>query len=420
MAGFTPEFQSALDRMLADAPGLTIKSGYRSPERQAQLYANAIRKYGSESAARHWVAPPGHSYHNKGLAADLGFSNDAQREWAHQNAAKYGLYFPMGHEPWHVELRGTRGGNVAGGDTLSGGSSSGTMLGGLREGGDALGFRGNQGDKGFAPIPIEEPVRVVIPKKHTDPLPQTSGRIDPVAMADHEMLSPSMAGRDPRSAVVNSLRGGGGGRPLFGPANSNSMIALKPGFTRFFGIGHGYDGSMVYTPSQQMKAMARLGADWASKPPEVIAQALYGDGKKSGGLGPKEFSHTDNQRIDAMVAAGLLPQNATYEQKVTALHPGKPPPKPKAGGLGPHDFSRTEQQKIDALVASGQLPANATYEQKVTALRLPKQKEAPVLSDQNRASMIRAAKKLIAGGKMTVDKLLPNLEQYGITADDLR
>jgi hypothetical protein len=58
-------------------------------------------------AARKWVAPPGSSNHNHGEAVDLKYGKGAS-EWVHANAEKYGLYFPMGHEPWHVEQIGGR------------------------------------------------------------------------------------------------------------------------------------------------------------------------------------------------------------------------------------------------------------------------------------------------------------------------
>jgi hypothetical protein len=101
---FNPDFSSALQQMIAARPGISIYSGYRSPERQAELYAAAIQKYGSPEAARHWVAPPGHSMHNKGLGADLRFASDEDKAWAHQHAGEFGLNFRMGHEPWHIEL----------------------------------------------------------------------------------------------------------------------------------------------------------------------------------------------------------------------------------------------------------------------------------------------------------------------------
>lgn len=116
VTGLNREFATALTTMFGDAPAavrsaVSIYSGFRSVERQAQLFAGAVKKYGSEAAARKWVAPPGRSNHNRGLAADLDYSGSASaREWVHQNASRYGLKFPMSHENWHIELAGARGG----------------------------------------------------------------------------------------------------------------------------------------------------------------------------------------------------------------------------------------------------------------------------------------------------------------------
>lgn len=106
--GLNAEFQANLNRMIADSGGrLKITSGYRSVDRQRQLFDAAVKKYGSVAAARKWVAPPGRSNHNHGLAADLGYSADG-RAWAHANAEKYGLYFPLANESWHIEPLTTR------------------------------------------------------------------------------------------------------------------------------------------------------------------------------------------------------------------------------------------------------------------------------------------------------------------------
>lgn len=105
VTGMNAQFASALQRMIKDSGGkLSINSGYRSNDRQAQLFAAAVRKYGSEKAARKWVAPPGKSNHNRGTAADIG----GDLNWAHANAARYGLVFPMAHEKWHIEPVGAR------------------------------------------------------------------------------------------------------------------------------------------------------------------------------------------------------------------------------------------------------------------------------------------------------------------------
>lgn len=115
ITGLNPQFQSALVNMFAAAPPeiqaqLRISSGYRSPEVQAQLYKNALAKYGSEAEARRWVAPPGHSQHNHGYASDLRYLSPEAQQWAHANAAQYGLAFPLANENWHIELAGARGG----------------------------------------------------------------------------------------------------------------------------------------------------------------------------------------------------------------------------------------------------------------------------------------------------------------------
>jgi hypothetical protein len=107
VTGLQSTFSVPLYKMLQEAHSsgneIRINSGFRTPERQAELFKAAVSKYGSEAAARKWVAPPGRSNHNKGLAADLGFGSEKAKAWAHANAGKFGLYFRMGYEPWHIE-----------------------------------------------------------------------------------------------------------------------------------------------------------------------------------------------------------------------------------------------------------------------------------------------------------------------------
>lgn len=103
--GINPDFARRLGALVAASGGrLKVTSGYRSPEHQARLYTAALTKYGSEKEARKWVAPPGKSKHNHGLAADL--SGDLA--WAHANAARFGLHFPLDNEDWHIEPVGSR------------------------------------------------------------------------------------------------------------------------------------------------------------------------------------------------------------------------------------------------------------------------------------------------------------------------
>ena len=106
--GMQADFQKRLATMIASMPkelqgSVTVNSGFRSVERQQELWLAALKKYGSPEAARKWVAPPGNSQHNKGNAADLGYSSDAARQWVHANASDYGLSFPLSNENWHIE-----------------------------------------------------------------------------------------------------------------------------------------------------------------------------------------------------------------------------------------------------------------------------------------------------------------------------
>ncbi len=125
---FVPNFGSALQSFIAASPGISVGSGYRDVARQQQLWNRALQKYGSPQAARKWVAPPGHSYHNKGLAADLQFASPAALQWAHDNAARYGLGFPLGNENWHIELAGARGGGAGNATSLAPPPDIGTLL----------------------------------------------------------------------------------------------------------------------------------------------------------------------------------------------------------------------------------------------------------------------------------------------------
>lgn len=72
---------------------LQINSGYRSPEKQAELYA----KFGPPKAA-----PPGSSRHESGLAVDIN-SADANKAAQLGLMAKYGFSRPVSGEAWHVE-----------------------------------------------------------------------------------------------------------------------------------------------------------------------------------------------------------------------------------------------------------------------------------------------------------------------------
>ena len=133
ISGLQDPFEQAMAAMFAAAPPeirneLRIGSGYRSNERQAQLWEDALAKYGDPATARKWVAPPGSSQHNHGNAADLKFMSPAAQEWVHANAEKFGLAFPLSNEPWHIEAAGARDGSSGGGAADPNASQPGNLL----------------------------------------------------------------------------------------------------------------------------------------------------------------------------------------------------------------------------------------------------------------------------------------------------
>lgn len=81
----------------------TVFSGYRPAWYQKRLFDAAVIKYGSEAAARKWVAPPGKSRHGKkggqGAVDVAPSSSGAQLDQASER-----LFRPMSWEPWHVQL----------------------------------------------------------------------------------------------------------------------------------------------------------------------------------------------------------------------------------------------------------------------------------------------------------------------------
>jgi hypothetical protein len=104
---------AARDDRLPD-PLLLPVSGFRSQARQHELWQRALKKYGSEEAARKWVAKPGGSAHHSGRAVDcwlgtpVGSEHVSQQRqtpawsWLVSNAERFGFY-PYEAEPWHWE-----------------------------------------------------------------------------------------------------------------------------------------------------------------------------------------------------------------------------------------------------------------------------------------------------------------------------
>ena len=128
----------ALEEMLSDCreAGLSpiVCSAYRTEETQTRLYSNKLARVRAsgvpedqaEAEAARWVAPPGTSEHQTGLALDIvaasyqlldeGQEDTAEQQWLMANSWKYGfiLRYPseksditgIGYEPWHYRYVG--------------------------------------------------------------------------------------------------------------------------------------------------------------------------------------------------------------------------------------------------------------------------------------------------------------------------
>lgn len=105
--GLHPVLGEAVRKLLAAGRGsVVLSSGWRSTDRQTKLWQDALRRYGSAERADDWVARPGSSMHERGLAVDLG----GDVELATRLVGELGLplHRPLPHEPWHFELVGAR------------------------------------------------------------------------------------------------------------------------------------------------------------------------------------------------------------------------------------------------------------------------------------------------------------------------
>ena len=102
---------------------LVINSGYRSYQDQVEI-CNTYRGLYGESYVTNYVAQPGFSEHQTGLAFDVGsrdsniFADSDEYDWMQENAYKYGFIqrFPTGYEaitgfraePWHYRYVGKK------------------------------------------------------------------------------------------------------------------------------------------------------------------------------------------------------------------------------------------------------------------------------------------------------------------------
>lgn len=129
-----PELQAMMDAARAEGLDPLICSSFRTWDKQEQLYERKVRFYRSQGLGRSqaeeqaamWVARPGTSEHQAGLAVDIvskGYQvldekqeETAVQQWLMEHCAEYGfiLRYPtdkseltgVGYEPWHYRYVG--------------------------------------------------------------------------------------------------------------------------------------------------------------------------------------------------------------------------------------------------------------------------------------------------------------------------
>ncbi len=125
-----PALQEMFDAARADGLQLYVAAGYRTQEKQQQLLDEKTAAYENEGypnaaaqkRAEEWVALPGTSEHQLGLAVDINADgateSDAVYHWLWKNAYRYGFIqrYPSDktaitgiiHEPWHYRYVGVQ------------------------------------------------------------------------------------------------------------------------------------------------------------------------------------------------------------------------------------------------------------------------------------------------------------------------
>ena len=124
-----PELQEMFNAARTQGYGLFVREGYRTQEEQQQLMNEKIEAYENEGKskseakklAEQWVAIPGTSEHQLGIAVDINAdttksSRDDVYNWIEENAHTYGFIkrYPSNktditgviNEPWHYRYVG--------------------------------------------------------------------------------------------------------------------------------------------------------------------------------------------------------------------------------------------------------------------------------------------------------------------------
>lgn len=125
-----PELQQMFDDTRAEGLLPVISSSYRTEEMQRQMMEEKLQEYGrqgytAEAAreeAKRWVAEPGTSEHELGLAVDITTADWSQQDayviwqWLNENSYRYGFILRyteekeditgVAGEPWHYRYVG--------------------------------------------------------------------------------------------------------------------------------------------------------------------------------------------------------------------------------------------------------------------------------------------------------------------------
>mgnify|MGYP000353118964 FL=1 len=124
-----PYLQEMFDAARTEGVYPVVREGYRTAEEQQEILDDKIQNYinqgysqvKAERTAKEWVALPGTSEHQLGIAVDINAdkskcSNEDVYGWLAENAYKYGfvLRYPLGkqkitgtsYEPWHYRYVG--------------------------------------------------------------------------------------------------------------------------------------------------------------------------------------------------------------------------------------------------------------------------------------------------------------------------
>ena len=97
-------FKAAQAAAKKEGQVLYIASGFRTLARQKVLFAQAVKKYGSEKEASKWVAPPLISHHPWGTALDINYPDEpVGAGWLEVHGWKFGLCRVFENEWWHFE-----------------------------------------------------------------------------------------------------------------------------------------------------------------------------------------------------------------------------------------------------------------------------------------------------------------------------